>query len=136
MAPANVSTGASSESAGVFKSHLPRPQALGRSSSGSSSTSTSAAGNGNSRDTAEDDDDDEEEDDDLLNGVITSGLPKSRYTTLALLLFLIFIFSFIYFWTDIIDLPYLTWTERPYHSKVIEGFFLSSPVICASGFCL
>ena len=76
VAPANVSTGASSESAGAFKSHLPRPQALGRSSSGSSSTSTSgAAANGN-HDTAEDDD---EEDDDLLDGVISSGLPKSRY---------------------------------------------------------
>ena len=75
VAPANVSTGASSESAGAFKSHLPRPQALGRSSSGSSSTSTSgAAANGN-HDTAEDDDD---EDDDLLDGVISSGLPKSR----------------------------------------------------------
>lgn len=80
VAPANVSTGASSESAGAFKSHLPRPQALGRSSSGSSSTSTSgAAANGN-RDTAEDDDgDDDDEDDDLLDGVISSGLPKSRY---------------------------------------------------------
>lgn len=76
-------------SAGVFRSHLPRPQALGRSESSGSSTKSSRTGRvsadpnrstNSATKSSESDDDDEE----LMACVINIGMPKSKSEPLDL----------------------------------------------------
>ncbi|TRY69315.1 hypothetical protein TCAL_09734, partial [Tigriopus californicus] len=78
-------------SAGVFRSHLPRPQALGRSESSGSSTKSSRSRTGRSSPhpnrtakSSESDDDDDDDDEELMACVINIGMPKSKSEPLDL----------------------------------------------------